>query len=470
MIHGKHKTSDRYSLAYLKRLIEKIDPDYVITEIPPDRLADAATGFANDGVVTEERVARFPEYVDVLFPLTKTLDFKIIPAAAWTAPMADYRRDALKRIENDPTRAKDWRDYRAALEAMNQAIGDASDDPMFIHSAEYDEITKQGLGPYATLFAEDLGRGDWESINKAHYALISAALDHHQYEHARILIMFGAGHKYWFLGQLNLRNDINLIDPEDATVEDGASAWKLDAYFEDTPDMEAIKALLADHGGLGDGVVEELPDIDWVAHALEGLGVVRCGRFVLYGVHDADKLPNEEGDIPIRIDANQAFGTGHHPTTAGCLTLLDRFAGWAPKSIFDLGCGSAVLAIAAAKLWDRHILASDIDEKSVEIAIENAAHNNVASKVTALAAAGFDHPDIAAAAPFDFVFANILAGPLAELAPAMADHIVKNGRVMLAGLMAEQETKVTAAYEAAGFRQINRLDHETWPVLLFVKT
>ena len=258
------------------------------------------------------------------------------------------------------------------------------------------------------------------------------------------------------------------LTKHDATVEDGASAWRLDAYFEDAPDMDAVNAVAAEYGA-GEASVEELPDIDWVAHALEGLGVVRCGRFVLYGVHDADKLPDEEGDIPIRIDANMAFGTGHHPTTAGCLALLDRIAGWAPRSIFDLGCGSAVLAIAAAKLWDREILASDIDEKSVEIAAENAVLNGVGDKITTLAAAGFDHVDINMAAPFDFVFANILAGPLAELAPDMGAHVAKSGRVMLAGLMTEQEPGVVAAYEAAGFRLLNRLDQPTWPVLLFVK-
>ena len=259
------------------------------------------------------------------------------------------------------------------------------------------------------------------------------------------------------------------LTKDDATVEDGDTAWRLDAYFEDEPDMSEVNATVANSAKLGPGNIEELPEVDWVAHSLEGLGVVRCGRFVLYGIHDADKLPNEDGDIPIRIDANLAFGTGHHPTTAGCLTLLDRFAGWAPKSIFDLGCGSAVLAIAAAKMWDRDIIASDIDEDSVSIAAENAAFNDVGDKLTTITAAGFDHPDIAAAAPFDFVFANILAGPLAELAPDMAKHIGKNGRVMLAGLMSEQESDVVEAYEREGFRLINRLDQPTWPILLFVK-
>ncbi len=259
------------------------------------------------------------------------------------------------------------------------------------------------------------------------------------------------------------------LTKDDPTVDDEKAGWRLEAYFDTKPDTDAINALLAEHGRPGAPEIEDLPDIDWVAHALEGLGVVRCGRFVLYGVHDADKLPNEEGDIPIRIDANQAFGTGHHPTTAGCLTLLDRFAGFAPKSVFDLGCGSAILAIAAAKLWGRSILASDIDARSVEIAAENAALNDVADRVSTIAAAGFDHEKIAAAAPFDFVFANILAGPLAELAPAMAEYVQKNGRVMLAGLMTEQADGVIAAYDAAGFRLINRLDQPTWPVLLMVR-
>lgn len=264
--------------------------------------------------------------------------------------------------------------------------------------------------------------------------------------------------------------DATSLTKDDPATGDDESAWRLDAYFADAPDNERIAALLSEHGKLDAGIRETLPDnIDWVAHSLEGLGIVRCGRFVLYGIHDADKLPNESGDIAIRIDANEAFGTGHHPTTSGCLTLLDRFGGWAPKSVLDLGCGSAVLAIAAANLWDRNILASDIDPRSVEIAQENLEQNDIADRIKVVEAEGFDHHAIEKAASFDFVFANILAGPLAELAPPMAKHVAKNGRVMLAGLMSEQEEKVTAAYENAGFRLLNRLDQPTWPVLLFVR-
>lgn len=260
---------------------------------------------------------------------------------------------------------------------------------------------------------------------------------------------------------------VSLTRDDDAAPDD-AAIWRLDAYFEARPDPATLAALLAETG-LGAPTIEELPDIDWVAHALEGLGLVEAGRFILYGSHDADKLPDEAARLPIRIDANQAFGTGHHPTTAGCLSLLDRFAGAPPESVFDLGCGSAVLAIAAAKLWDVEVLASDVDERSVEIARENIEINGVDDLVTAIVADGFADPRIKVRAPYDFVFANILAGPLVEFAPAMAAHIAPRGRVMLAGLMTSQEADVRAAYEAAGFKLINRLNHQTWPVLLFVR-
>jgi ribosomal protein L11 methyltransferase len=258
------------------------------------------------------------------------------------------------------------------------------------------------------------------------------------------------------------------LTKDDDAKEDADASWRLEAYFSQGCFERDLRRTL-EGLPIRSLTFEQLPDIDWVAHALQGLGVVRAGRFVLYGAHDADKANAEKDAIAIRIDANQAFGTGHHPTTAGCLTLLDRFAGAPPQRIFDLGCGSAVLAIAASKLWDRPVLASDIDEKSVEIARENAVLNGVSDRVTTIVADGFSDVRIAQAGPFDFVFANILAGPLVDFAPAMATHVAPKGRVMLAGLMRHQEASVEDAYLAAGFRRINRLDHETWPVLLFVK-
>lgn len=259
---------------------------------------------------------------------------------------------------------------------------------------------------------------------------------------------------------------ISLTKRDDAPA--GSEAWRLEAYFAERPDRNRLAALVAGTG-LGAPEIEALPDIDWVAHSLAGLGLVEAGRFILYGSHDRHRLPDDPAKIPIRIEANQAFGTGHHPTTAGCLTLLDRLGGMPQETVLDLGCGSAVLAIAAAKLWDAEILASDIDEKSVEIASDNIALNGAAENVTAIVADGFTDPRIRVRAPYDFIFANILAGPLVAFAPAMADHLAPRSRVMLAGMMADQEAEVRDAYETEGFRLLNRLDHATWPVLLFVK-
>jgi len=213
MIHGRHETSERYSTQRVKGIIKAIAPDYVLTEIPPDRFEEAAHSFAQTGKVTEPRVARFPEYVDALFPLTTEMDFEIIPTAGWTRQMADFRADALDAISKDKARAEDWAAYQSAIEKMNAAIGDKRDDPYFIHSQAYDDITKTGLTPYATLFADDLGLGDWETINAAHYSYIERALDLHTGEGATLLITYGAGHKYWFLEQLRERTDIVLVSP-----------------------------------------------------------------------------------------------------------------------------------------------------------------------------------------------------------------------------------------------------------------
>jgi len=213
LIHSGHLESQTYPLSLVENIIRDINPDYILTEIPPDRLASAAAGFAKTGEVTEDRVKVFPEYRDVVFPLSTEMDFKIIPAAGWTRGMADYRRKALGAIRNNPERADDWAKYTAANAEADATIGTRNDDPLFIHTDEYDAITKKRLTPYAKLFAEDLGQGDWERINAAHYSLIRSALDRHVGEGSTFLITYGAGHKYWFLEQLRLRGDIELINP-----------------------------------------------------------------------------------------------------------------------------------------------------------------------------------------------------------------------------------------------------------------
>ncbi len=219
MIHNAHLTSDKYSLSLLKSTIEAIKPDYILTEIPPDRFDDARTGFIETGKVTEPRVARFPEYVDVIFPLTNEMEFEIIPTAAWTQPMAEFRTTALNKLARDESRADDWLSYTSTLDEMNEKLKDREDDPFFIHTDTYDAIIKEGLTPYAELFARDLGSGDWEQINRAHYELISIALDRITSEKVKsgkpktVLITFGAAHKYWFLEQLRNNQDIKIVSP-----------------------------------------------------------------------------------------------------------------------------------------------------------------------------------------------------------------------------------------------------------------
>ena len=211
LIHSGHIESERFGLPVVEQLIRDIDPDYVLTEIPPDRLADAVKGFVETGEVTESRVRVFPEYKDVLFPLSREMDFKIIPTAGWSRGMADFRRAALSDLSKDETRKTDWDAYTASTQSVREELGDRGDDPHFIHTDAYDELTRRRMSVYATAFADDVGRGDWERINAAHYKLIEAALENHAGEGATMLITYGAAHKYWFLEQLRRRDDIVLI-------------------------------------------------------------------------------------------------------------------------------------------------------------------------------------------------------------------------------------------------------------------
>ena len=214
MIHGSHTSSENYGLDYLTRLLQAAEPDYVLTEIPPNRLPKAEQDFTKFGEIREPRVKRFPEYTEALFPLTKVMDFEIIPTAGWNEPMNNYRRAALQRLQSDPARKTDWLEYQQASAAMDAAIGDRDDDPEFIHTDEFDALIKRGFEPYDRLFNDELGTGGWTTINKAHYSLIADALDKHSGEGKRFVITYGSGHKYWFLEQLRQRDDIVLLDPK----------------------------------------------------------------------------------------------------------------------------------------------------------------------------------------------------------------------------------------------------------------
>ena len=198
-------------------MIRTIDPDLILTEIPPDRFPQAMKEFQERDSIAEARVIRFPEYVDVIFPLTKEMDFEIIPTAGWTKEMADARSAKLKAISEDPNRVADWEEYTREGAKSDSLIQDRGleDDPFWINSPEYDDFVEVRLSVYNRLFNEELGLGGWDNINEAHYSYIEKALDKYKNQGKRILITYGAGHKGWFLRALKKRDDINLINLKD---------------------------------------------------------------------------------------------------------------------------------------------------------------------------------------------------------------------------------------------------------------
>ncbi|MFB0993386.1 MAG: 50S ribosomal protein L11 methyltransferase, partial [Paracoccaceae bacterium] len=240
-----------------------------------------------------------------------------------------------------------------------------------------------------------------------------------------------------------LAEALELLAPEPTgvgvfEVEDGLGLWEIGAYFMDQPDLITLDVLALAFGAKA-FAVSEVPEIDWVAKVKRELSPVEAGRFFVYGSHDADRVP--AGRVALLIEAAVAFGTGHHGTTLGCLCALDRLldAGFRPLNVADIGCGTAVLAMAVASVCpDALIFASDIDMVAVEVALANAEANNLKGRIACVQAVGFDHMRLAQASPFDLVFANILKGPLIQLAPDMAVHISLDGLAILSGLLVVQ--------------------------------
>ncbi|MDE4173321.1 50S ribosomal protein L11 methyltransferase [Phaeobacter sp. PT47_59] len=251
-------------------------------------------------------------------------------------------------------------------------------------------------------------------------------------------------------------------------VEDGSGIWEVGGYFTEAPD-EAGLALLAAMHEAKPFAVSELPETDWVAHVRRELAPVEAGRFFVYGSHDADKVP--AGKIPLLIEAAMAFGTGHHGTTLGCLRALDHLidTGFTGAKVADIGCGTAVLAMAAARVWDGQFIASDIDEVAVEVAEANLKANDMAGQVTCLEAAGFDHADLKAAAPYDLIFANILKGPLVALSPDIAANLRAGGYAILSGILNDQADNVIAVYGENGLALQRRDEIGEWTTLLLKK-
>ena len=263
------------------------------------------------------------------------------------------------------------------------------------------------------------------------------------------------------------------LDPEPYGVgvfeiEDGSGMWEVGGYFMDAPDDIALALLAAAHGAKP-FVISELPETDWVAKVRRELVPVHAGRFYVYGSHDADTVP--EGVEPLLIEAAMAFGTGHHGTTQGCLRALDRLieAGVTCHDVADIGCGTAVLAMAAARVWPETVLASDMDQVAVDVAEANVAANDLAGRVVCLEAMGFEHPQIHDAAPFDLVFANILKQPLIDLAPDMARHLAPQGFAILSGILNDQGDEVAEVYARNGINTWHREEIGDWTTLTLRK-
>ena len=208
--HGSHLTSEVYDLERLEQLVRAVDPQVVLCEIPPDRYESAWNGFIRTGEVTEPRVALFPEFTEVLFPIALEGRLRLVPCSAWTREMADLRRAQLEQWSS--TRLDDTRQVEEARERMERQLEQEGldTDPLRMHSARFDAIVAEGLEPYERLFGRDLGAGGWRQINEAHYALIAEALDRMTGEGKRVLVAFGALHKGRLRAQLATREDIVL--------------------------------------------------------------------------------------------------------------------------------------------------------------------------------------------------------------------------------------------------------------------
>jgi ribosomal protein L11 methyltransferase len=247
--------------------------------------------------------------------------------------------------------------------------------------------------------------------------------------------------------------------------------WNVEAFFAGAPAEAQVRACVAAVAGprLAAALVfDQVAAQDWIATSLAGLKPVTAGRFTVHGEHDRARIvPNRTG---IEIEAALAFGTGHHGTTRGCLLALDGILKvHRPRRVLDIGTGTGVLAIAAARALHRRVLASDIDPEAATIAHANARLNGVAPWVTCLHAAGLADRRIHVRAPFDLVFANILLPPLKRLATPLARIVAPDARVILSGLLVAQENAALAAYRPHGFRLVRRIPLDEWVTLVLAR-
>ncbi len=254
-------------------------------------------------------------------------------------------------------------------------------------------------------------------------------------------------------------------------VDEKADIWEASVYLmadQEEEVMQRVRDLLAEEYPDVTVAREVIPDIDWIAKSLEGLKPVRAGRFLVHGSHDRDKV--QAHDVAIEIDAGQAFGTGHHGTTAGCLEVIEKVVrSRKVRNALDLGTGSGVLAIAVRKLLPVPVLATDIDPIAVRVAKENARRNQIVEGIDFRTAPGFHSTAFREYGPFDLIIANILARPLIKIAPQLVNHLAPNGSVVLSGILAEQRWKVIAAYSALGLSHVKTIWRNGWVTIHFTQ-
>ncbi|MGH1418569.1 MAG: 50S ribosomal protein L11 methyltransferase [Hyphomicrobiaceae bacterium] len=267
--------------------------------------------------------------------------------------------------------------------------------------------------------------------------------------------------------------ELMLPTPDALTLfENGPHSWRIDAYYTDTPNIDTLHKALSETVGRSIPAFEvaDTPDENWVALSQAALPAVAAGRFTIYGSHDRHRVAR--GPNSILIDAGEAFGTAHHPTTLGCLRAIDRQVrrhtrnASAFQNCFDLGCGSGVLTIALARvLPDATFVASDLDQQSVVVAAQNMRANGSHRQISPIVAAGTAHPLVTKRAPFDLIVANILAGPLLELAPDIRRVVRRQGTLILSGLLVAQAPAVIAKYRAHDFHLVEHERIDGWSTL-----
>jgi ribosomal protein L11 methyltransferase len=255
-----------------------------------------------------------------------------------------------------------------------------------------------------------------------------------------------------------------------AVFEQPDNRWQIEVHFGRKPDIEPLRAMIAAASSKAVArtlAVGKVAARDWVKESLVGLKPVGAGRFLVHGAHDRARVPAHR--IGIEIEAATAFGTGHHGTTRGCLLALDGLARRRrPRHVLDLGTGSGVLAIAAAKLLHVPVLATDVDINAVRAAHDNARNNGVGGLVDAVHASGLNAPQIVARAPFDLVLANILLSPLQRLSAQLARSLSPNARVILSGVLATQAQAAVSAYRTHGLALERRIPLDEWITLVMV--